>query len=134
MRKVYIWVGVLMAVVLALLAWERTSLGNLGIRRVEQTGVRVNLEVAEPVLPGVQTAVHWKQPAGVASDNVIFEVRTSQDTFFVGQGRLADGSAVVLFPCTISEAEVGLSLLEAGTSQVLGTTLVKVLPAGPDCL
>lgn len=133
-KKILIGVGVLIVIILVVLIWERTVYGNISIRRVENIGVKVTLDVSEPVVPGVTTSVRWRRPSGGITGDVIFEVRSTKDTFFVGQARLTDGAASILIPCALDEPEVGISMLDAETNQVLGAKLVQALPAGPDCL
>lgn len=136
MKQSLIWVGLLLVVIVVLvfLGWSSGYVGNVAIRRVQPAGVRVDLDISQPVVPGVHTDVHWSAPRGTDIDEVIFEARSSQENFFIGQGKLADDVATLNFPCTIDDTQIGLVMIDAESEQVLGFEQVQLLPAGPDCL
>ena len=118
---------------LLLLAWGVEQVGNVGVRRVKPPVARVDLEVSGPLLPGVLSSVHWNVPARKVGGQVLLEMRTAQATTVVGTGVWSDGAASIFVPCD-TPSEIGLEMVAATTEEILATTQVQVLAAGPDCV
>ena len=127
-------IGIGIEALLLLLAWGVEQVGSVGVRRVKPPTARVDLEVGGPWLPGVLASVHWNVPAGKAGGQVLFELRPAQATVIVGAGVWSSGAASIFVPCTIAAEEIGLAMVDATTEEILATTQVEVLPAGPDCV
>ncbi|MBI3251400.1 MAG: hypothetical protein HYZ62_00645 [Candidatus Andersenbacteria bacterium] len=131
-RIIPISIGV--AVLVLVLAWGAISIGNVGVRRVKPLVARVALEFSQPLLPGVLSAVHWNVPATRTGGQVLFEIRTAQTTAFAGTGVWRDGVASIFVPCDIAAGKIGLEMVDGATKEILASTQVDVLPAGPDCV
>lgn len=125
---IYIVLGMLLLAAVGVLA---NVVGNIGIRRVQSTQA-IDLQVVQPVVPGVATTVRWNAPLGGAQD-VAFGLRTASVDQIIGVGVLNQGAAEVVFPCAVDQTAGSLVMSRAGSGEVVAWSRVRMLPPGPDC-
>ena len=107
--------------------------GNVGVRRVQVAG-GITLNVQEPVVPGVPAQVRWSLDKDVRDRLVDIKVRFGSSDQMLTTIQLAKGSAMVVFPCSVTTTSGNISLVDKATGEVLIWQQVKILPAGPDCV
>ncbi|MEX1112130.1 MAG: hypothetical protein WEC84_01595 [Candidatus Andersenbacteria bacterium] len=127
---VYIIIGLLLLIGLGILA---SQVGNVGIRRVRNSQ-EIALEVSQPVVPGVEVAIHWTLPANVTNQNIELRLRTQSADTALGYGKISDEVTSVVVPCSAGGQRGSLHMRDLSTGELLAWTPMAVLSAGPDCL
>lgn len=123
--------GIGVVIVLAILAGVA---GNVAIRTVQDQGTTVTLQITEPVVLGVDSAIHWKTPAGMTNTLVQLKLRTLSAEKVIGQAKLSDKSAAVRFPCGLNYNQATLELLDQRTGEVLAAASITAFAEGQDCV
>lgn len=130
-RKLILW-GVGGAIIILLLGFLVSQVGNVGIRRVSSNGKR-NLEISNPIVPGVATTVRWPVDTTQANSDVELNLKTTTQNITLGTTNLHAGVVTVVFPCTIESYSGSITLMETGSEELVSWTDVEILPPGQDC-
>lgn len=131
MNRKILWV-VIGIVVILLLGFLVSQVGNVGIRRVSSDGKRT-LEVSNPVVPGVATTVRWPVDMSRPNSEVSLTLKTAADNTVLGTSNLHTGSVTVVFPCTFEGTEGSITLVNTTTNELVSWTDIEILPPGQDC-
>ena len=129
-RLLFLGLGLVGLIGLGLLAGQ---VGNVGVRRI-QTGNAILMNLSEPIVPGVKSAISWQLPETIQNQEVEFRVRTVQGEQVLARGQLSDQLISVVFPCNMPTTNASVSMVEADNGELLSWRKVEALPPGPDCL
>lgn len=110
-----------------------SQIGNVGIRRV-RSSQNIALEVSQPVVPGVEVAVHWAYPQQLTNQNIELRLRTDVEDSALGFGKLSDEVTAIVIPCSAGDKRGNLHMRSLSTGELLAWVPVVILPSGPDCL
>lgn len=133
-KVIWVVVGVAALVVIGYVA---SRVGNLAARGVRGGEGQIELSVSEPVVPGVAVKVSWNTALGQESVSVVLRGRGRAGEVVIGSGEFGAGQANITIPCDMGSQEISVSLYTAPSGEaeeLLASTSVDVLPAGPDCL
>ena len=134
MKRSSLWLFGGLVLALILIGWAVASVGNITIRRVQSTDTVVQMQISNPLAPGVGSVVHWQVVASLADRSVFFFLHTLKGDFNIGQGVVSAGQAVIHVPCAVTAGDDSLLMRDISSGEVLGTATVTLLAPGPDCL
>jgi len=129
---VIIGLGALIIILLA--AIVAGQVGGIAIRKQGATASSMAITVSEPIVRGVPVVMHWDPAAGTASGPLLFDWRDEFAEYHLGEAQFADGHVAVSFPCEAAGKTGGLVIRAAETGKVIGNQLLRLAPAGPECV
>ncbi len=133
MKTSVIWIifGIIVLIIIAFLV---SRVGNIAIRQVQQKGTTVTMTASQPMILGVDTVVHWDVPATLGNTNVALKVRTLGGETELGTGRLSDKAMNITLPCDLNYNQASLVLNDERIGDLITWMPITTLPAGRDCV
>ncbi len=128
-KAIYVLLVIILLVAVGVLA---SVIGNIGNRRVQSTQ-DINMQILQPIVPGVATTLRWDVPIG-SNQDVVFHLRTSSLAQTIGTAKLGEGEAELVFPCTLNQTTGSLVMIQASNEKVIAWSRVRMLLPGQDCL
>jgi hypothetical protein len=130
------WVIIGLVVIIGLLVVGIVAgrVGGIAIRNQATAPAQVLVRISEPVVRGVPVAVDWDASMPNMPATLSFEWRDEQNKFDLGTAAWQDGRTTLQFPCVSEQSNGGLVLRSADDGKVVGTQLIELAPAGPECI
>src|SRR5262245_26446449 len=130
MKRQTLWLVGGLLIALILIGWAVTRVGNITVRRVQDTDSVVHMQISNPLSPGVGSVVHWGVVSSLASRSVFFFLHSAKGDANIGQGVVSAGQAVIHTPCTVTAGDASLVMRDITSGEVLGTAGVTLLAPG----
>jgi len=109
------------------------AVGGISLRSAGERIGPIQLDISEPVIPGVPTVLHIQSENDVAREAMKIEWRTAQKTINVGVGLNGINQIPITIPC--DTAPIGSLIMRSqANDKVLVQRPLNVFPPGADCL
>ena len=130
----WVIIGLVAVIGLLVIGIVAGRVGGIAIRSQGTATNQLQVQLSEPVVRGVPVAVDWDTTLPNIPDSLSFEWRDEQNKYDLGTATGQSGRTTLQFPCVSAQSNGGLVVRSAGDGKVLGTQLIELAPAGPECI